>query len=506
MKTTVAVIALFVALAGPGVAIAQDASSMIAAPADWGQALREDAQAFHDMIARSHPGPVDTENPGFQVLLDTGLRTALRRAESADSYEDWFFALQAFSASFDDGHLGLSGYAPMGHRWRWRWPGFLTAVRGGDTEVVFSRGGDRPPLGARLVSCDGRDADELAAELLGQGAGRWALRSRRVSVSLSLFVDSHDPYVTLPETCTFENDGRRQAWSLAWEPMGDEQIKEAFAAASPSRHRTGVELRPFEGGYWIELGSFDPDASSEQGKQLSSLLEKIVASAPAIRSADAVVFDLRGNEGGASTWGSEIAKALWSADWIEARVKGADAVEWRVSDANLAAVTGYREMYASNPEVADYLGRIAKGLGEANERGETLWRQPATDGPGEDDVATPARPVTAMRARSYVLTDYGCASACLDAVDVLVAAGATPVGQETSADTVYMEVRSASLPSGRAQAHLPMKVYRGRARGNNQTVRPVHEWTGEMSDTAAIEAWLVGLTRSSAAGRAGGDP
>ena len=56
-----------------------------------------------------------------------------------------------------------------------------------------------------------------------------------------------------------------------------------------------------------------------------------------------------------------------------------------------------------------------------------------------------------------------------------------------------MEVRTEELPSGRAQVHLPMKVYRGRARGNNQTVRPDHEWTGEMSDTAGIEAWLVKL-------------
>ena len=105
MNTTAAALALVAALAGAGPALAQETPPPVAAPADWGQALREDAQAFHDLIADSHPGPVDPENPGFRALLDGGLRTALTRAETAQTYEDWHFALQAYSASFDDGHL-----------------------------------------------------------------------------------------------------------------------------------------------------------------------------------------------------------------------------------------------------------------------------------------------------------------------------------------------------------------------------------------------------------------
>ncbi|MBF0665282.1 MAG: hypothetical protein IR159_07025, partial [Brevundimonas sp.] len=89
----------------------------VAAPADWGQALRDDARAFHDIIADSHPGPADVENPGFNARLDAGLALALERAETADSYEHWYFAMQTFVASFDDGHLGLRDWAAMGHRW-----------------------------------------------------------------------------------------------------------------------------------------------------------------------------------------------------------------------------------------------------------------------------------------------------------------------------------------------------------------------------------------------------
>lgn len=48
----------------------------------------------------------------------------------------------------------------------------------------------------------------------------------------------------------------------------------------------------------------------------------------------------------------------------------------------------------------------------------------------------------------YLVTDYSCMSACLDAVDLWLALGAVHLSQETSADTLYMDIRHAKLPSG----------------------------------------------------------
>ena len=71
--------------------------------------------------------------------------------------------------------------------------------------------------------------------------------------------------------------------------------------------------------------------------------------------------------------------------------------------------------------------------------------------------------------------------------------GAVQVGQVTSADTVYMEIRRQPLPSGLMDAAIPMKVYRDRPRGNNEPYRPDFPWTGDMTDTAALEAWILAL-------------
>lgn len=491
MQPTAAALALAAALAAAGAAFAQDAAPPVPAPADWGQALAEDARAFHDLIADSHPGPVDRENPGFRALMDGGLRTALDRAETADSYADWYFALQEFSSSFNDGHLSLGNYQSMGHVWTSQWPGFLTGLESGaDGErhrVAFSRDPAAPPVGAVLVSCDGRPAAALAEEMAGRAAGRWSLASRRMAYAPTLFIDQTNPWVRRPEQCVFSVDGSERRYDLVWRDLPADVRDEGMAAARAPRHTAPIALRDWDRGFWVELGGFNGDPESADGQRLTPLKAEIAARADEIRSAPAVVFDLRGNNGGSSSWINAMAESLWGEDWIAAHAPQSSGVEWRASAGNLATIESYKAVLGGDPEIMEWLVKITDGLSETRAAGRELWLQADDDEPAVAPASTP------MRARAYVLTDYGCASACLDAVDLLKALGATHVGQETSADTVYMELRSEPLPSGRVVARIPMKVYRGRARGNNETHAPDHPWRGALSDTAGLEAWIAQL-------------
>ncbi|MNL48465.1 hypothetical protein D3C87_1713240 [compost metagenome] len=122
----------------------------------------------------------------------------------------------------------------------------------------------------------------------------------------------------------------------------------------------------------------------------------------------------------------------------------------------------------------------------AQAAGQAYWRSANEEAP--EDAAPPPPAPQLMAGRVYVLTDSSCGSACLDAVDLWKTAGAVQVGRETSADTVYMDIRNPTLPSGLAQIAVPMKVYRGRARGNNEPQKPAYVIEGDMSDDAALLA------------------
>jgi hypothetical protein len=187
---------------------------------------------------------------------------------------------------------------------------------------------------------------------------------------------------------------------------------------------------------------------------------------------------------------SDMARVLWGEDWVAANQTRSQGVDWRASQANLDEIASYRTQLADNPTLLAWVDAVETGLTGARAAGRPLWRQTS------DDAPPPASAKTEMHARTYVLTDYGCVSACLDAVDLLTALGARHVGRETSADSVYMNAREQRLTSGRAAIDVPMKVYRGRKRGNNETAKPSATWTGDLSDTEGLEAWIADLDQA----------
>lgn len=170
-------------------------------------------------------------------------------------------------------------------------------------------------------------------------------------------------------------------------------------------------------------------------------------------------------------------------------------VTWRASQENLdAIISSYAERSKNGNmagDVRDWYQTLIGGLQAAITRGDKSWAIKPTK--SSLQLVSPLPPALGPAGPVYVLTDAACMSACLDAVDLWTRFGAIPVGQETGADTLYMETRQVKMPSGLGSISLPMKVYSGRPRGNNQPVRPVHRYAGDISDTAALEVWAAGL-------------
>ncbi|HYC75414.1 S41 family peptidase [Brevundimonas sp.] len=474
---------------------AAPAPGWMTAPRDWRETLRQDATALHALIIESHPGVHDTLNPGFRASADAGLAEALRRAETATDAGGWWWALRAFVGSFDDGHVQLS-LVDQTVGFPARWPGFLTVYRGADQVVAVRDEADAslPPPGAKLLDCDGVSADRLAAQRIGTFRGRWFLESQRALLGDWLFLNASNPWISEMKTCRFESEGRIIEHALNWR---------AIEAADLSARRTklaqgraaGFGLRTLDdGGVWVSMPSFNGAPGSDAHKALTPMLADLTARQAELRTAPLVVLDLRGNGGGSTHWGQEIAAVLWGEDWVRAHpTPPVEAIEWRASEDNLAAVQSYLDEWTAAGESEERIAwarEIVEGMTAARAAGELYWR----DRPGprpEPDVEE--APQQLVHGPVYVLTDPVCSSACLDAVDLWKSLGAIQIGRETSADTVYMDVRGVELPSGLARVVIPMKVWRGRQRGNNEPQRPVHLFEGDMTDGAALEAWVRGL-------------
>ncbi|WP_294990848.1 hypothetical protein [uncultured Stenotrophomonas sp.] len=187
-------------------------------PKDWSSTLLKDLDAADAALRGSHPGVVDRHNRGFVAQLDDALALARSRAARVNSFAGYWWAMKGYTASFNDGHVSLNAFAGAPEL-PTQWPGFLTGFDG-DAQVVMSVDGDprHPPLGARLLSCDGVDAQRLAARRAGDFNGRWNLQASRIQTGGEVLLEQANPFLPTPRICVFRMAGpmlpvARRAWT-----------------------------------------------------------------------------------------------------------------------------------------------------------------------------------------------------------------------------------------------------------------------------------------------------
>jgi hypothetical protein len=461
------------------------------AKSPWAQLAARDLQTIHTLLVENHPGAVDPEHPEFRRWLDDGVKLALALARTVDTPGGYEYAVRRYVAGFRDGHLGVA--ITLDHA-TLKWPGIIVALRDRRYRVHFVAAGEPelPPLGSELVACDGRDPAALMTSAVFPFEGDPALEAAWMRLAPNLLVDEGNPLRERPRACTFRTGAELRTVALGWRESPKAALADPLLAARfGARPALGQrDLR--DGGVWISLPTFAPD--DDQATQL----RRIIHGLPELRARPLLVFDVRGNTGGNSKWGHELVQALFGPTWERVVAPTLTtgqplAVDWRASPGNQRYVAELvhklEHEFADDPAIARSFAKVASGLEAALAAHRPFYRE--TDG---DDapagVAAAAPAPTAVHARVVLLTDGRCGSACLDFADALLPQpGVVHAGLPTYADSPFMEARAVPLPSGIATLHLPIKVYRHRARDHRPYV-PRLRYDGDPGDTAALERWL----------------
>lgn len=258
--------------------------------------------------------------------------------------------------------------------------------------------------------------------------------------------------------------------------------------ASNETRRLGVQKLK-EGTICINIPTFHP--SKDQMNELKQIIELL----PEFRK-QTVIFDLRGNSGGNSSWGEELLKALFGEQYVNQQLaKSSQNVyaEWRVSRGNLDHVKELirvvKEQFGDNHPAMHSIKNIFQGMEIAFLLGENYYSEP----PNQDQAASSSNAVNFFSGRMIAIIDKGCGSACLDFIDGLKAMN-TPIvfiGEPTGVDSVYMELRKVSLPSGKGTLGFPIKVYRNRPRGHNVPHIPDIQYSGNLQSTTELHDFIL---------------
>jgi Peptidase family S41 len=468
------------------------------APNLWQQMFRQDLAFAHETIRTRY---IYARTPGgaeWDRLLAAADKQADADAEKVTDFFGYQAALRRYTAAFADAHLSVRlDIQPA----RVAWPKFLVRYQSGRYVVVESLD-SRVAVGSAVTACDGRLIEAFVGDLappLGKASGgedgSLYLESTRVSVARSLFVDNRNPFYHRPQHCRIGDADV----DLVWTQIDAEQFAKLNAPYDLLRDPVTAISDFGKNSARVRIATFAP-STPEEAKQFHAIIE----AAPGLRDKEVVVFDVRGNGGGNYNWFVAFLEAFYGTDYADhyaiARLK--------IRPVFIDPPDGGHPAASAKAEPAQHVDPFNtppdRPMDELLNAGYAS--RPAADGTTVYAATLGSLPAAALKpappslvhARVFVLTDYGCASACISFVDELRRfPGAEQVGRETGVDSRSGTPLPYPLPSGNGILTVPSLVREDRERGDNIPWRPDIRYEGDIADTAAVLAWIQTLPPAS---------
>jgi len=463
----------------------------------WAQIAQTDLTYIYQTVKANHPGAIDDQNLYFSQWLEQGYREGLARAKKATSLQDVTNSLSYFVAGFADGHFGI---AFNQHPDMQSWAGIGIEKQFQDYKVYYTAedwGGRLPAVGAMLISCDNIAVDTMMNEhILKYRFNNNQLNARKVSYAKKLLIDDKIGEFTRPNSCVFESKGEQTAFSLHWQKIDRNDLYQTLTPVALPKEFSIDEFTPKH--YWVRLPSFYPSGADE------TKLQAMVLALAGLRDAELVVFDVRGNGGGSSQWGQDLMSSLYGKAYIAQVMQNNpdnSYAMWRASEDNHAYLVSLKPMlirqFGADSDITTSFLQTTLDMQQAIDNQQSLVKEALPNNSQALQAAAVNRhqaEKSLYQGRTILLTDKSCGSACLDFADLsLSIPQLIHAGQETSADTVYMDVRGINLPSKLGAFSLAQKVYRDRKRGHNQSFVPQYQFNGSMTDTQGLQHWVLSL-------------
>ena len=465
---------------------------------DFRALARQDLTAAHDALRANHPAAVipGAASTTFNGWIESGLADAQGKVAQVNSGDAHAYLMRYYSAGFRDSNIIMNPtFEGLGPYFATSWPGFTTGWRGGKYVVTYVKPGVRgtPPLGAVLVDCVGKTAEQMATERLDRWEGDLTSEAGRVRTAPYLLWNRNNPWGGgVPQLCNFSvNNRRAREFRLMPQPVDRASIEAAYRATVYMPGATPLAIEQVNGRPWVHVHSFADSAGWD------AFNASVEAQAASLRGPQGFVLDLRGASGQSYTStarGYGLANRIWTPEYTVSRQPAAGEITYRATAAN-------RQWYA------DTLGRmeadprfVQESMPVIEETRAVVAAFDAAIAAGQQTFALAGRaavPDTGaanpVQGPIVVLVDSGCAGGCLDTLDLLTRLpNVRLVGSTTATDSIFIEPTVARLPSNYSDLSYGHKAWTSRQRPNNSPFTPAQglAYVGNPTDEVAVRTWV----------------
>ena len=213
------------------------------------------------------------------------------------------------------------------------YPGFIVRLENNRFIIAQSDQPKKIPIGSELLSCDGVPVREIMLQnVFPIRGGIPTLEASWYTKTPYLLQGALPTWKTPFKNCLIRNNNQASKITLNYASISELALQErllhffggpaSFSLSYPNKHMT-----------WIRLPAF----YTQNDIELHALLQ-LMRHAQALRNQQFVVFDLRGNGGGDSHWGTELLSTIYGKpviDFLQQNMSKNTYVEWRASESTL---------------------------------------------------------------------------------------------------------------------------------------------------------------------------
>jgi hypothetical protein len=238
-----------------------------------------------------------------------------------------------------------------------------------------------------------------------------------------------------------------------------------------------------DGMHWVGMPDFNGAKSGPAYEKLYPELEKL-------HKANWIVFDLRGNGGGDSSWGSRALNALYGKDY-SAQLGELPAYA-KLLIADQATIKLYQQ-YATSPDFAatrDESESILRKLEAGMAKGDKLVQVYGSTAESNASIAAKVRQRPGGP-RIAAVIDRNCFSSCMNFLQQLRGIGDTVVlGETTWGYSPTGEINRFDLPSGNGALFIPSALYSS-AQATREPFVPDLAYPGDLTDDERLMKWVA---------------
>lgn len=473
------------------------ATHVVKSPTDWQTIVRNDLEAARRAIEEAHPGMIDDQNPSFRDWVKRGYEETLALVPGVIDYNSALSAIRYYTVGFEDGHLAYSDNVRPGDVYGYV-TGWMIEPQAGRYVVVATAPqwkGALPPVGSVLTGCDGKITATLLHDLVRPFVDRRQLQNSQNKMPRAIS-NLHSNSMRLVR-CEFTSaDAIKVVIDVVYQPISFTDFFTWFVKANAHNSALANSFELKDDVLWVRAQNFV--LNPESAKALEQMLEQLRA----VKNVNVIVFDVQGNTGGDSGVGDRIFDAATGGfEYDQSNLESLSRTHalWRVSDIAInewrrrlqEAMSAYGSEHTITRQYEAFLDELVRAksvskLTVEQEGGPRLTKR---------EMEARSANLKRFKGKIALLADDGCASACLDFADMVrKVPGSIHVGQPTSADSVYIDVARVKMPSGNALI-LPLKVWRNRARANNEALIPDVKVELNNLDDASIQQTTLEAVR-----------